>query len=279
MRKLICRMTKKWWNMDTLKILTVQSKLFWESPNENRAHLGEWVASSAEDCDIVVLPEMFTTGFSMQPELYAEAMADDMDSLVWMRQIASHGNTAVTGTLAVSDGGDYFNRIFWVFPDGKYCTADKRHLFTLGEEHKHYTAGKHRLVVEWRGWKINPMCCYDLRFPVWCRNKLSKGVAEFDVQIFMANWPDKRIAHWDKLLPARAIENQAVVVGVNIVGEDANQMEHSGHSAVYNALGETMGCHPPRQEGIMLHEISREDLEKTRRSLAFLKDGDGFTIQ
>ncbi|NNE54937.1 MAG: nitrilase family protein [Flavobacteriales bacterium] len=265
--------------MSDLKVMTVQSELAWENPEANRRNLEELIGTNSEDVDLIVLPEMFTTGFTMAPAKHAEAMSDDMPTLQWMRKLAASRQAVVTGTVSVSDRGGFFNRIFWVDPEGTLQTADKRHLFTLGKEHEHYSPGESRLIAEVKGWWVNPMCCYDLRFPAWCRNTLQNGRPDYDLQIFMANWPQKRTHHWDALLVARAIENQSWVIGVNITGEDGNGVAHVGHSAVYSPAGECTNRHADSTQGVLVTTLSRESLEQTRRTLSFLKDQDRFTIE
>lgn len=268
-----------WWNMKNLHVATVQTNLYWEDPQANRNNIQRMLEQVESAVDIIVLPEMFTTGFSMRPETHAELMAENMPTLVWMREMADGKNSCVTGTISVKDGDQFYNRIFWVYPDGSYEYAEKRHLFTLGSEHEHYSAGKSRLIAEYKGWKINPMCCYDLRFPVWCRNTMNEDYPDFDVQIFMANWPEVRVKHWNILLAARAVENQAYVVGTNIVGADGNGVPHSGHSQVIGPAGNQICLHEDDYAGIKLTTLDAATLARVRKSLAFLKDQDAFEIE
>ena len=263
--------------MIDLKVSTIQSALSWESPDANRTHFGSLI-EQLDEPHVIVLPEMFTTGFSMNPSQHAEDFHLDMITLQWMREIASKKNSCITGTVAVKDDDLFYNRMFWVDPQGSVEYADKRHLFTLGKEDDHYSPGKTKLIVDCHGWNINLMCCYDLRFPAWCRNSMHSGKPEFDLQIFMANWPDKRVQHWDALLLARAIENQSYVCGVNIVGDDGNGVSHSGHSAIYSGMGDTLIRHTNDEESIHTTELSSRDLEFLRRSLSFLKDADQITL-
>jgi len=263
--------------MIDLKITSVQSPLHWEDPVANRGHFSSLLAE-IDETHVIVLPEMFTTGFTMKPEEHAEAFCSEMQTLGWMRKLASEKDACVTGSVAVNDSGNFHNRILWVRPDGTFSHADKRHLFTLGKEDRHYSPGKSRLTVEHEGWNINLMCCYDLRFPAWCRNSMESGSPEYDLQIFMANWPDKRIEHWDILLKARAVENQSYVCGVNIVGDDGNGVAHSGHSGIYSGMGETVSLHAHNQIEVLTTEILARDLEFLRRSLSFLKDSDKIVL-
>lgn len=265
--------------MKDLKITTVQTRLFWEDPEANRDHFEKLTQEAHPDTDIIVLPEMFTTGFTMSPEVHAEPFAEDMKTIQWMRRLAVERRACITGTVSIEERGAYYNRIIWVRPDGTFEHGDKRHLFTLGHEDDHYSPGQNRLTVDCEGWNVNLMCCYDLRFPAWCRNQMVDGKPEYDLQIFMANWPDKRVHHWDALLLARAIENQSYVCGVNIIGDDGNGVAHSGHSGIYSGSGHSLNLHSNNEEGVMTTELSARDLEFLRRSLSFLKDSDNITIE
>lgn len=270
-------MTRSLFEMIDLKVTTVQSALNWEDPVANRDHFASLV-DEIEQTHVIVFPEMFTTGFTMKPEEHAEEFDPEMTTIQWMRKLATEKQACITGTVAVKDVEGYHNRILWVRPDGTFSHADKRHLFTLGKEDKHYSPGKNRLTVEHEGWNINLMCCYDLRFPAWCRNRMDTGLPEFDLQIFMANWPDKRVGHWDILLQARAVENQSYVCGVNIIGDDGNGVAHSGHSGIYSGMGKAVALLEHNQEQVLTTEISSRDLEFLRRSLSFLRDSDKIVL-
>jgi omega-amidase len=231
--------------METLKVTTIQADLIWENKTANLQKF-DGILRGVTDTDVIVLPEMFTTGFSMQPEKWAEPLSGDTHN--WLTIKALEKNAAIVGSFICSDGGQYYNRLIWVQPDGQYFTYDKRHLFTLAGEHKAYTEGVSRLTVEWRGWRICPLICYDLRFPMWSRNAAHfqphhapiTAHGYYDILIYVANWPKPRIHHWQALLTARAIENQAYVVGVNRVGNDGNGVYHSGSSSIIDFYGKTL---------------------------------------
>jgi omega-amidase len=263
-----------------LRVLLVQSKLEWEAPTASLEQLSAHLENTRRgDVDIVVLPEMFTTGFSMKPEQIAEPFSESMNSLQWMRERAAQLNAVVTGSIAVKEGTNYFNRMLWVRPDGTWSKYDKRHLFRMANEHLHYTAGGELVVEQWRGWKIGLQVCYDLRFPVWMRNRLTeKGDVRYDALIFVANWPEVRSGIWSTLLKARAIENQCYVVGVNRVGTDGNGLVYSGNSVSLDARGEVIadcGAHEERVEKAIL---SSAELADFRQKFPVLYDADAFDI-
>ena len=257
--------------MSTLKITTFQAYLFWENIDKNLQNLGLRLSSIREKTDLIVLPEMFSTGFSMNPEKFAEEM--DGRSMKWMLEQAKKFGSVVTGSIIIKENKKYYNRLIWMRPDGSYEYYDKRHLFGLGEEDKHYTAGSKKLFVELNGWKICPMICYDLRFPVWLRN-----VDEaYDMLLIVANWPERRSLHWRTLIPARAIENQAFVVAVNRVGHDGNEVYHSGDSMCIDPLGKVV-YYKPNDEDLYTFSINKEDLVHARTTMPFLKDADAFQL-
>ncbi len=253
-----------------LRVSFIQTALQWESPEENRSHFEALTEQLNGKTDLVILPEMYTSGFTMNPNKVAEPM--DGPSVRWMKTTAKRLNAALTGSLVIAEAGHFFNRLIWVNPDGTTSHYDKRHLFTLAGEHKHYQPGRQRLVHEYRGWKICPLICYDLRFPVWARNDV-----DYDLLLFVANWPSPRVHHWDQLLIARAIENQCFVVGVNRIGEDGKGHPHCGHSAIIDYNGTTLvKIHD--QEAVFTALLSKEDLLKYRQKFAFLPDKDDFEI-
>ena len=254
-----------------LKIVGIQSHLAWENPTENRAYFSSVISQLADTVDLIVLPEMFTTGFTMQPNEVAETMGGK--TMVWMKEMAAQKNAAITGSIVIKEAGNYYNRLIFMHPSGKIETYDKRHSFTLAGEHKAYTSGNQHLIVNYKGWKICPFICYDLRFPVWARN-----TANYDVLIFMANWPVKRIKAWDILLKARAIENMSYTIGVNRVGVDANAYEYSGHSAIIDYLGNEKSAIASNEAGIVEAVLVKSEQEATRGQLGFLNDKDTFTI-
>lgn len=256
---------------ETLNIAIVQSDLHWEDPTANLIMFTNKIASINEDVDLIVLPEMFTTGFSMDAKKLAEP--HEGETLGWMREIAMSYATAITGSVIIKDKGKFYNRLYFVFPDGSYHWYDKKHTFTLAGEHRTYSAGSDKLIVSFKDWKICPLICYDLRFPVWARN-----TEDYDVLIYVANWPKKRIAAWDALLRARAIENMSYCVGVNRVGFDGNGHEYIGHSAVYDVLGEAVSSSLSGQEFIQVIQLNRSHIQTNRKQLQFLNDRDSFSL-
>lgn len=258
-------MTKK------LKIALLQVDLGWEDPEKNRSIFSERIAHLKEAVDLIVLPEMFSTGFSMNASELAEA--PEGTSFQWMQNIARTGNSAVTGSLIIKDGENFYNRLYFVFPDGSYKTYDKRHTFTLAKEDETYTAGTERLIVEYKGWKICPLICYDLRFPVWARNTV-----DYDLLIYVANWPETRINAWDVLLQARAIENMSYCIGVNRTGEDGNKYRYNGHSGAFDSLGRPLFPHERDAEFTEIVTLDRDHVMQMREKLKFLQDRDKFTI-
>ena len=221
--------------MQTLAVSIIQSALFWEDKSRNLAMLEQKIMAITEKTNLVVLPEMFSTGFSMKPALLAETM--EGETIAWMKRIAISKKIILTGSIIIEEGGKYFNRLIWMLPNGTWGSYDKRHLFAFAGEDKHYTAGKKRLVTSVNGWRVHLQICYDLRFPVWARQQ-SDETPEYDLLIYVANWPERRNHAWKTLLIARAIENQCYVIGVNRVGEDGNQIAHSGDSMIIDPLGD-----------------------------------------
>jgi Predicted amidohydrolase len=264
-----------------MRISIVQSSLVWESPAENLDRFSQKLKPLAGKTDLVVLPEMFTTGFSMNAEALAETMQGS--TVDWLLAQAGQLGAAVMGSFICLEETKFHNRLVFARPDGSYEHYDKKHLFTLGQEGAHYVPGKKRLTVEWQGWQICPLVCYDLRFPVWSRNTtgtfLSGHIPLYDLLIYVANWPSGRVAHWNKLLPARAIENQAFAVGVNIVGTDGKGLQYSGGSAAYDFGGQALAAAPDHEEVVMTVELSLNELHDYRRQLPFLADADSFEFK
>lgn len=258
--------------MKTLKISLIQSHLLWENPAANRKNFSEKIVKIKEETDIIVLPEMFTTGFTMNAESLSEE--NEGETLQWMRSEAIKKQSAITGSIIIKEGENYYNRLYFVFPNGSYKTYDKRHTFTLAGEHNTYSSGNERIVVDYKGWKVCLLICYDLRFPVWARN-----TTNYDVLLYVANWPKKRIAAWDALLKARAIENMCYCIGLNRVGLDGNGHEYSGHSAIYDVLGEQISTKDFEREFTETISISKDELEEHRKHLQFLNDRDKFTLE
>jgi len=258
--------------MESLKVTLVQSHLHWENPVANRAHFSSLINAIEEETDLIVLPEMFTTGFTMHPDnLFDEP---DGETVSWMQEIAKKKNAAITGSLIIKEEGQYFNRLFFVTPEGAIKTYDKKHTFTLAGEHKVFKAGTAIKQITYKGWKIRPLICYDLRFPVWARN-----TDDYDVLLYVANWPDKRVAAWDALLKARAIENMAYCIGVNRIGLDGNGHQYTGHSAAYDVLGEHISTPDFEAAFIQTITLTKEHLYKNRKHLQFLNDRDRFTLE
>ncbi|HTB52761.1 MAG TPA: amidohydrolase [Ferruginibacter sp.] len=261
--------------MSSLTITTIQTNIYWEDKTANLQMLKEKIDAIEEKKEIIILPEMFSTGFSMQPQLLAETM--DGETVTWMKQIAADHTIIVTGSVIIKEGDNYFNRLIWMLPNGQFGHYDKRHLFAFGKEDEQYTAGNKRLIASVKGWKINLQICYDLRFPVWSRQQPKESTSEFDVLVYVANWPEKRNHAWKTLLCARAIENQCYVVGVNRVGEDGNAIYYSGNTLVIDPLGEVL-YHMKDLEDVFTIDLEKEKLEKVRTHFPFWKDADKFNL-
>ncbi|MCX2745910.1 amidohydrolase [Mangrovivirga sp. M17] len=261
--------------MHDLRITVIQSKLYWHQPDANRAMFEEKVWQIKNGTDIIILPEMFTTGFSMEAIHLAETLNGPTHK--WMKQIASQTKACITGSIICKDGADIFNRLLWVYPDGKTEYYDKRHLFSMAKENTRFSAGNQRLIVEYKGWKICPMICYDLRFPVWSRNVKNQNELVYDLLIYVANWPQVRVNAWESLLKARAIENLSYCIGVNRVGDDGNNVPYSGSSMVLDPKGETTWYNDGEE---MIHEatLSGNDLLKFRDKFPTHLDADNFEI-
>lgn len=262
--------------MSTLSITLVQADLIWEDREANLKRLEERINAIAERTEVILLPEMFSTGFSMQPEKFAETM--DGPSVTWMMNMSATKNAALAGSLMIEEEGHYFNRLVWMLPNGRMGCYDKRHLFGYGEEDEHYTPGIKRLIASIKGWKINLLVCYDLRFPVWARNRRdTNGQPEYDVLVYVANWPERRSLAWKTLLQARAIENQCYVVGVNRVGTDGKDIYYSGDSMVIDPLGEIL-YHRNAIEDMHTITLDKALLDEVRGRFPFLGDADHFSI-
>ncbi len=262
--------------MSSLTITIIQTKLAWEDKEANLQMLEEKINAIEERTEIVVLPEMFSTGFTMQPQLFAEEM--EGETLEWMKRIAADKRIVLTGSFVIQEEDKFYNRLIWMLPNGEYGFYNKRHLFGYGGEDQHYTAGNKRLIASVKGWKINLQVCYDLRFPVWARQTpTGHSSPEYDVLIYVANWPERRSHAWKTLLCARAIENQCYVVGVNRVGVDGNNINHSGNSLVIDPLGEVL-YHKADEEDTFTITLEKEWLEEVRKKFPFWKDGDQFII-
>jgi len=223
-----------------------------------------------EDVDLIVLPEMFSSGFTMNPKAVSETM--DGETVGWLQHLAQAKACAITGSLVIEEDGKYYNRLVFVYPNGELKTYDKRHLFTLAGEDKVYTAGKEKLIIDYKGFRICPLICYDLRFPVFARN-----TEDYDVLLYVANWPKPRINAWDILLKARAVENMSYAIGVNRIGMDENELEYVGHSQAVDFLGNYL-LEPQETDGVFIVELDKEKLLETKSKLAFLEDKDQFRL-
>jgi omega-amidase len=254
-----------------MKIALIQSQLFWENPEKNRKKFEEKIHTIPESVDLIVLPEMFTTGFTMKPNDVAESMQGD--TVTWLKSLAKAKKAAITGSLIIAENGNFYNRLLFVFPTGEIQFYDKKHLFTLAGENKVYTGGSQKIIIDYLGWKICPLVCYDLRFPVFSRN-----TENYDLLIYVASWPKTRINAWDALLKARAIENMSFVVGVNRIGEDYNGYQYNGHSQVVDFSG-NYKLEPIETKGVFIVELNKVDLLATRKQLNFLSDQDAFELK
>jgi predicted amidohydrolase len=253
-----------------LNVALIQANIVWENPVENRKRFLEKIKSISEPLDLIVLPEMFTTGFTMNASKVAEYMHGD--TVLWMQSLAKDKNAAITGSIIIAENNYFYNRLLFVHPSGIIETYDKHHTFTLAGEDKVFSAGNKKLIVYYKGWKICPLICYDLRFPVWARN-----TENYDVLLYVASWPTPRINAWDALLKARAIENMSYTIGVNRIGTDAHNYEYSGHSAAYDYLGEKL-CKSEHKEAVLRITLHKENQENTRNKLGFLNDTDFFQL-
>ena len=254
-----------------LEVALVQTHLFWEDPQRNRENIEEKINTISPEVDLIVLPEMFTSGFTMN----ATTVAEDMDgkTINWLKSVAKTKNSAITGSLVITENNKYYNRLVFVKPNGELIHYDKRHTFTLAGEHKVYTAGTKRTIIDYLGWKICPLICYDLRFPVWARN-----TDNYDLLLYVANWPKPRINAWDALLEARAIENMCYCVGVNRIGVDGLDVEYPGHSGAYDVLGYKLDTIKPDTEVIEIIKLDKTKISKYRSKLNFLDDKDEFNL-
>ena len=258
-----------------LRVTLVQSSLEWHDAAANRKHFEQLLADVAGTTDLIVLPEMFTTGFTMEAAVVAEPPGGP--STAWMQTIATRTGAVVTGSLVTRDGDDYFNRLVWMSPDGTCRTYDKRHLFRMGREHQHYSAGTTQLNVTLKGWKLRPLVCYDLRFPVWSRNRI--GTPEgYDVLVYVANWPERRRYPWSTLLRARAIENLSYCIGVNRVGKDATGVTYTGDSAAIDFLGQPL-TEPCESACVMTVSLDHAALQGFRDKFAAHLDADEFELR
>ncbi len=259
--------------MRDLAIGLIQYPIVWSNPKQNRALLEQLIAQLDPQTNLVILPEMFTTGFTMNPETVFEDSNDNCVTLDWMRELASERNMAITGSFVVREDQGFYNRLYFVHPDGEYQQYDKRHLFRMANEHQHYCAGNRKLILEYLGWRICPMICYDLRFPVWSRNRNN-----YDLLIYVANWPATRKQHWQTLLKARAIENLCYVAGVNRTGIDGNGVSYDGNSALFDAQGQTM-VNTEQETACCQQTLRYADLSDYRKKFPAFMDADDFDME
>ena len=261
--------------MSSLTITLIQANLFWEDKKANLQMFQEKIESIKEKTEIVILPEMFNTGFSMKPELFAEKMDGETGS--WMEKISTEKKIILTGSVMIEENGKFFNRLIWMLPNGEHGVYDKRHLFAYADEDAHYSAGNKKLIASVKGWKINLQVCYDLRFPVWARQAPGAIANKYDLLINVANWPEKRSIAWKTLLRARAIENQCFVAGVNRVGEDGDKISYNGGSMIIDPLGQII-YEKNDEEDIFTYTLQKEKIDETRERFPFWKDADDFII-
>ncbi|SHI99226.1 amidohydrolase [Aquimarina spongiae] len=255
-----------------LRLALIQAHLSWENPIQNRAAFAQKISTIEDQVDLIVLPEMFTTGFTMNAADVAESM--DGETVKWLQGMATQKKCAITGSIIIVEDDRYYNRFVFAFPDGKLQTYDKHQLFTLAKENEVFTAGSEEVIISYKGWRIKPQICYDLRFPVWARN-----TSDYDLLLYVASWPKPRINAWDALLKARAIENMCYCAGVNRVGLDGKGYEYNGHTAVYDVLGHSiLEENPVEKETILYVNLDKVHIETTRKKLPFLEDADRFQI-
>jgi omega-amidase len=269
--------------MSSLTVTLIQSNLLWEDKASNLKMFEEKIKGLKEKTEVIILPEMFNTGFSMNPRGLAENM--DGDTLQWMKRMAKQKSVILTGSLIIEEEGNYFNRLVWMLPNGQSGIYDKRHRFGYAGEDQQFAAGNKRLIASAKGWRINLQVCYDLRFPVWARQQMNANndlpgneiEFEYDVLVYVANWPERRINAWNTLLQARAIENQCYTIGVNRVGKDGNDIPYNGNSMIVDPLGEIM-YQKKEAEDIFTYTLTKDKLQEVRSKFPFLKDADSFQI-
>jgi predicted amidohydrolase len=255
-----------------LNVAIIQSDIIWENPNRNRANFSQKIDEISNEIDLIVLQEMFTTGYTINASAVAESMAGE--TVKWMLGKAKEKNALLIGSIVIKEDENYFNRIIIAFPSGEVQHYDKRHLFSFAGEEKVFTSGNNRIIITYKGWRLLPLICYDLRFPVWARN-----TDEFDAIIYVASWPSARVSAWDTLLKARAIENLSYVIGANRVGKDGNNLEYVGHSAVIDTFGHTVLEFDESQEATKTVILDKNHIIESRNKFGFLDDKDEFEIK
>jgi predicted amidohydrolase len=261
--------------MNSLTVTLIQTSLRWENKTENLAMLEEKITGISEKTEVVILPEMFSTGFTMNAAHLAETM--DGATMEWMKKISAKKKCIVTGSIIIKENDRFFNRLIWMLPNGEFGFYDKRHLFAMADENTFYTSGNKRFVASVNGWKIHLQICYDLRFPVWARQSFTTKEPEYDVLINVANWGVKRNNAWKTLLQARALENQCYAIGVNRVGIDENNVAYNGDSMIVDPMGNIL-YHKEKTEDVFTITLQKETIEDARTKFPFLKDGDLFKI-
>lgn len=255
-----------------MRVSLMQKDIVWEDKKSNLDYYTEQINNLKDKTDLVILPEMCTTGFSMNPEKQAEY--ENGNTVNILKDAAARNNTAICGSFIVKEGDNFYNRCYFFTPGGDLYKYNKRHLYSMGYEDAGYTPGKERTIIKYKGWNILPVICYDIRFPVWIRNKNN----EYDLIVVMANWPEKRIQTWDILLQARAIENQAYLCGVNRIGEDGNGVAHTGHSKIIDPRGTILASLPGNKELVETYEIKKEPLVKDKEKFTAWHDADNFSL-
>jgi len=259
-----------------LTVSIIQTSLFWENRRANLEQLTQKIQNIPQFNQLIVLPEMFSTGFTMNTDL-AETM--EGESVQWMHKMAQLKSAVIAGSIMIRENAQVFNRLIWMRPDGSFESYDKRHLFRMAKEHEHYEAGNSRPIFMLNNWRVCPLICYDLRFPVWSRNRMKDNEHEYDLLIYVANWPERRSHAWKSLLVARAIENQSYVVGVNRIGRDGNDTSYSGDSVILNYLGELLGRESRFADKSETVLLSKDDLQKYRIAFPAGLDADSFNIE
>jgi omega-amidase len=254
-----------------LNVSLVQPDLIWENTEKNLSMLEGMIMETEDPKDLIILPELFSTGFSMNTSSLAEGMGGP--TILWLKKMASVLTCCITGSLIIKEDGNYFNRLVFMFPSGKFDVYDKRHLFRIGKEDQYYNSGTNKLIVEYKDWLIRPLICYDLRFPVWSRNCM-----DYDILIYVASWPESRKNVWEALLKARAIENQCYVIGVNRIGKDGNQINHTGKSVVFNYKGNPILSLPENIATIDSVTLNKEELIQFRSTFPVHLDADKFSL-
>jgi len=262
--------------MQDLNITFIQSDLSWQNHQANIRSFQEKINQIEGPTDLIILPEMFNTGFVVKPQEIASLAAKE--SLLFLQKTAQEKQTVITASMIVEENNNYYNRLYWVLPDGSFKSYNKKHLFSLGNEHLRFTAGEETLIVELKAWKIKPLICYDLRFPVWAKNNYHSGNYDYDLLIYVANWPAARAYAWRSLLTARAIENQSYAIGVNRIGNDDHGTPHSGFSGVIEPKGEWISKEVKDIESIQSITLSAKDLIEYRKKFTVGLDWDRFEV-